>query len=374
MEGMRSLSTAERVSGCNACLLIFLLCGLSMKSVADIKSEFETAYRDYTQLLEQKQYEQAVEKAALAYELGEELFGESHNKVAALCQNYGHLLRLTDKQKKAQEVLARCLKVLEKQQGKEDIQLVDILMELGHAKIKFAETSIAANYYKRAVAIAKKNDKSVLVARLNMEAGSRIQRFAGNGRHFLEEALEIYRTSFGQSDTRTGIVAFNLGKYHLAQGGKKGYQRAEGYFKTAITAFTLPDGRDHKWKLMTDAFMVKLYEEMGDSAAATEHLLAIGKARPIEPNQSYTPLYKKPPDYPRRALRKRKSGWVVVEFEVDHEGFVRDPRVVKSSDSVFNQSAVDSATTFRYAPRFINGKPVTTEKVQNKIRYEIVED
>ena len=93
---------------------------------------------------------------------------------------------------------------------------------------------------------------------------------------------------------------------------------------------------------------------------------------PFESNQSYFPIYKKPPIYPKSALRQRKEGYVVVEFTVDEKGMVRDPRVVvNEGGKTFEQPSLDAVMTFRYAPRFINGQAVVVKGVQNKLNFSI---
>ena len=64
-------------------------------------------------------------------------------------------------------------------------------------------------------------------------------------------------------------------------------------------------------------------------------------------------------------------------------GFVRDPSVVRSgvdrergaagSEYVgdFEAAAIEAAKKFRYAPKFVDGKPVTVDDVKNMIFFEM---
>ena len=113
---------------------------------------------------------------------------------------------------------------------------------------------------------------------------------------------------------------------------------------------------------------------MGESEAATEHCRAIGIKAPLDQTAKYVPLYKKPPIYPAMALRRGQSGWVIVEFTVDENGFTRDHQIVKSSSTVFNPASITAAETFRYAPRFVNGLAVTTPSVRNKVTFSVSRD
>ena len=104
----------------------------------------------------------------------------------------------------------------------------------------------------------------------------------------------------------------------------------------------------------------------------------------------YLPIVKVQPQYPRRALSRGMSGWVIVEFTVTERGTVADPVVVAncgwiksarkegdcmdSPNSVFNSSALKAALKFKYKPKVIDGNPVATAGVQNKITFELVDD
>lgn len=104
----------------------------------------------------------------------------------------------------------------------------------------------------------------------------------------------------------------------------------------------------------------------------------------------YLPFVKVQPVYPRRALSRGMSGWVIVEFTVTEQGMVRDPQVVQncgwiksaqaegdcydSPNGIFNQAALRAAEKFKYKPQVVNGKPRATAGVQNKITFELVNE
>lgn len=104
----------------------------------------------------------------------------------------------------------------------------------------------------------------------------------------------------------------------------------------------------------------------------------------------YLPVVKVRPTYPRRALSRGMSGWVIVEFTVTEHGTVRDPHVVQhcawtkspqaegecydSPNSIFDRAALRAADKFKYKPRVINGEPTATAGVQNKISFELANE
>lgn len=103
----------------------------------------------------------------------------------------------------------------------------------------------------------------------------------------------------------------------------------------------------------------------------------------------YLPIVKVQPQYPRRALSRGLAGYVIVEFTVTAQGTVKDPFVVENCghipnarspadcvdkpNSVFDSSAMKAALKFKYKPKVIDGNPVETAGVQNKITFELAE-
>ena len=104
----------------------------------------------------------------------------------------------------------------------------------------------------------------------------------------------------------------------------------------------------------------------------------------------YLPIVKVQPQYPRRALSRGMTGWVIVEFTVTAQGTVINPVVIENCgwiknvrsegqcvdnpNSVFNSAATKAAVKFKYKPKVIDGNPVETAGVLNKITFELIED
>lgn len=99
----------------------------------------------------------------------------------------------------------------------------------------------------------------------------------------------------------------------------------------------------------------------------------------------YLPIVKVSPVYPRRALLEGLAGWVIVEFTVGKAGNVIDPTVVGNCailqrnlevqecvdrpSSIFDRSALKAAKKFKYKPKVIDGEPIDTAGVRNKITF-----
>jgi periplasmic protein TonB len=85
----------------------------------------------------------------------------------------------------------------------------------------------------------------------------------------------------------------------------------------------------------------------------------------------YMPIVQVAPQYPPRAADLGMEGFVLLEFTVTSEGTVRDPRVIESSNAIFDRAATDAVLRFRYRPRVIGGEPVEVPGVRFRITFEI---
>jgi protein TonB len=65
-----------------------------------------------------------------------------------------------------------------------------------------------------------------------------------------------------------------------------------------------------------------------------------------------------PPVYPADARRAGITGKVMVEFVVDEEGRVHDPRVMNSSDRVFEEPSLRAISRWRFEPGRKDGRIV----------------
>ena len=102
--------------------------------------------------------------------------------------------------------------------------------------------------------------------------------------------------------------------------------------------------------------------------------LAAQRARPAAPafdSRQYQPLSKEAPDYPERALDKNIEGDCSVEYTVNTQGRVENPKVLDGCHPLFMRPSLAAANTFRYQPRIVDGKPVPVPAVRNTFHYRI---
>ncbi|MEO0574228.1 MAG: energy transducer TonB [Pseudomonadota bacterium] len=76
------------------------------------------------------------------------------------------------------------------------------------------------------------------------------------------------------------------------------------------------------------------------------------------------------PNYPRNALRRNLTGRVKVEFNVGLDGVPTEIEVVETTSAVFNRSAVQAVSEWRYEPREIRGQSVV-QRVYAYLEYTL---
>ena len=110
----------------------------------------------------------------------------------------------------------------------------------------------------------------------------------------------------------------------------------------------------------------------------SQERLAAERARPAAPapapafdSRQYQPLSKEAPDYPERALDKNIEGDCSVEYTVNTQGRVENPKVLDGCHPLFMRPSLAAANTFRYQPRIVEGKAVAVPAVRNTFHYRI---
>jgi protein TonB len=84
------------------------------------------------------------------------------------------------------------------------------------------------------------------------------------------------------------------------------------------------------------------------------------------------PLVKPLPQYPRKAARAGKEGFVVLQIDITAAGTVENVRLVRSKPRrLFDQSAMKNAYQYRYRPKMVDGKPVAKKDHLVQIDFKI---
>lgn len=77
------------------------------------------------------------------------------------------------------------------------------------------------------------------------------------------------------------------------------------------------------------------------------------------------PIVRIEPQFPREALIEGISGYVIVEFTIEPDGSVSDPKVVESEPRrMFDRNAVRAIYKWKFKPRIVDGQPVARRATQ----------
>lgn len=114
-----------------------------------------------------------------------------------------------------------------------------------------------------------------------------------------------------------------------------------------------------------DNTVAQLTPVVDASSAMSKMKMTAGSDRDI------IPLVRINPDYPPRALSRGIQGWVIVQFTISATGTVKDPKVVDSSNSIFNDAALKAIARWRYNPKVEEGVAVERVGVQTKLVFQL---
>jgi protein TonB len=83
------------------------------------------------------------------------------------------------------------------------------------------------------------------------------------------------------------------------------------------------------------------------------------------------PLVRVEPQYPPQAAKRGLEGWVQLRFTITSAGTVADVAVVKSSNPVFERSAMEAVRKWKYEPQMQSGTAVATAGVDVVLRFKM---
>ena len=362
----------------------------------DTAAAFKEVYEEYRSALRQGDRTRAREKAERALELGEDLYCENHPNTARLTFNYASLFRPKYYHgANAEIVLEKARLALRRYEtafaGDADellqpmILLVQVLgRALRSSAFEDRESHDAAYSEMRALVT-----RSETTAKQSADPAALPDLYLMLSKIGLDEteewadrAIDIYKQTFGENHRKTIIAMLNAVPSY-----NKSKQLAM-YNSILTKSEDLSDFDNYLFAIHQG--LAVMYLERDAESQATEHLQAAGSylEKLDRQNTEYQPINKRQPTYPRRALRRGMSGWVIVEFTVTETGTVEDPNVVANcarvqplakkgecvnkSSRVFDNAALEAATGFRYIPRFKEGTPIAVKGVQNKISFELI--
>ncbi|WP_016955871.1 energy transducer TonB [Catenovulum agarivorans] len=103
-----------------------------------------------------------------------------------------------------------------------------------------------------------------------------------------------------------------------------------------------------------------------------KHKLSVKPQPNIHPNNKRNAIIRIEPKYPRSALRKAVSGWVLISYSINQRGGTEDIQVLDSSPKgYFENSATAAMARWKYKPHIQAQEPVKLSGLQELIVYTV---
>ncbi|HEY8570730.1 energy transducer TonB [Microbulbifer sp.] len=369
---------AYRPKSAHFAVLIFLFLSWSIFGINAQASGLGALFKDYQAALAEADSDAIMEKASAVYEYARQNLPQDSKSRAAATLNYSKALFAARKFQAADDLSEEALERFIASYGDVAQELLDPYLErartvAGNLGASSGHRQTHRHYLRKALKIAEQlqGKDSQLFAIISLEAGRIALDNAGSNTAFryLEDAHEAFSGPYKDSTIYRFQANFYMGKYLMA---RKKYRTAQPYFEEALAVADTEGAPDSKLEMTVRAFLVDIYESVGESEKSIAQCRAIGKMVPFNMDQEPQSLFRRMPTYPAAALQSRREGYAVVSFTISDSGIPTDIETVETegSDS-FGVAAEDYIRGLRYAPRFENGEPVDTPDRKFKVSFSL---
>ena len=341
-------------------------------SRSDNIKRFNEGQRCHKSAIAERNKEEALRCAESSLEAGKSLFEPGSKNIAALTYNYGvALLSRNYDEKLSQKVLSEALSLYESLYGESSVELVDLLLDLGHANnLSIGASGVKRSSYSRALKILASNYGNTsleyadaqLAISIEILARARTSGQLSFSNKHAKEALEIFLQELGPTSVGATLASFQLGKQKML---REKYRSAIPFLKNALANPSVAQ--------YAHGFLIRAFEETGQRELAGFHAQELGKLVPGQGDQGYIPVYVPQPDYPSKAQRKGVSGYAIIELTISVEGTAIKTSIVEQypTSKGFGKAALKAAKKLRYVPRFVDGEAVEVPGVLYKFTFKM---
>lgn len=341
-------------------------------------AELVRLFSDYQVAVKSGDRDSIVRAAAAVYEEAKVSLDQSSKSRAAATLNYSKALFEAREYIRAENISEEAVTLYKVAYGEDAIELVDPYLELarttvGNRKESSGHRATYKRYAQKALSIAEKagGENSYLYAVVSLEIG-RIALDYDHSPHagkYLKAAEEAFSGPYSQYLLNNFLSNFYLGKFYMAKGNRS---QARPYLEAALAVADQEGGPDGALEMTARAFLVDIYESLGEAQLSAIQCRAIGKMVPFDMDQEPKPLFRRLPEYPRVALQSGREGYAIVNFTISDSGIPTDIKAIETSGSKsFGAAAEDYIKGLRYAPRFESGEPVDTPDRKIKVSFSM---
>ncbi len=350
---------------------------------SDLVTEFNAGYRAYNAAHSEGRYADAVPYAEEVLELGQQLMADRPEQLAILTFNLGDTYQLVGRIDDAVSTLELAVTRYQTAFGVNSLDVADPLVALGEALVQRAGNAPpggatapmreAMEAFERVYVIYSANfePKDPQLALVSVRLGE-IEHALGKTSASIErfEAVIDLTRDAGSKYAAQHLQALTR-LAAIAEDGKNN-DEAVAYLLQAMEVLEALDDPPHEALISVHEHLAKILHVQGDHDAATPHVRTIALLDPrgtgSDPRSIYRPIH----IFPKWAQMREASGVAVVSFDVDERGFVRNPQVLAAEPSgLFEESALDAVSKYRYAPKVIEGQFAVAKGVTVKLIWEI---
>ena len=354
-------------------VVLFSTTGVQAAEGSD-RAALSDAWRRYSELIAEGDYEASLVEARRVLDLAETLFPENDRQLAAATVNYGENLLDVGRLDEAANILRVALRRYESLHGNNSPELIDVLLSMAAAGASPPDYRPQQQFLDRAHRIAAENfdDSSIEYADTLLsivEASYFYPPSAATG-DSIRKSLEIYRAQTNSSVYQISYALAQLGIYHARRGE---YGDAERLLREALDVHDPSNDELQSLCAAVDQFLNAMLDELGSREAEIASLATYQKMHESNPDfDNSLPIVRVAPVYPAAALRAGRSGYVDFLLTVDEQGFVINPQIVDSTGhESFQKAALGAVMKFRYVPRYVDGQAVAVQGVRTRISFEL---
>lgn len=329
--------------------------------------EFNQARQAYEESMARSRHAEAAAHANRMRALGEKLFPDDAKRIAPLYFSEGLALQ----RQGSADAYPLLVQALALAQTVDDQAPMELFTIEGALALAAPTAGKLLQHLRNALRWADRagEQEAMAVAQFKLHAGVRLG--TAKGMRLIDDAARVFEQAGDVEHHATAQLA--IGKYYRGRGNVK---KAVAQFQAALATIGQdPSERKpfhRRLMLLAHSSLVEALEHIGDRESATKHCLAIGAVTPWGGVADYEPLLRHSPVYPYEALARGEEGAVILQFTVDEQGFVREPVALETiGPGSFERHALEAVRSYRYAPRFVDGKPVPVKGVLLRMRFEL---
>ena len=335
-------------------LLVSFWSGSAVAS--DDMAEFERAWGAYNTLSQQRRYADAIKPAKTVIRLARKIEPDNAKLHADLTFNLGVTYLNNYDQEKALIIFGRASSLYEAASGPRSLEVAKVHMAVGDIFVRQIDDKAKREYFK-ALEIYEhvfgKNHPRTADAHRRLGNFHLVKHDGRQAGQSFNKAVAITRAARPEFESEYAHAMFSLGRYQLSTRRTKLAIKSLNESLGILRAIE-PDSDVIPTIL---AFLVVAYERRGDDELSTALLQELARLEPEQNTREPEPIFRSVQEYPFSARVSCKDGMVEVEFTVDREGRVKDPKITKAKPKgTFNKAALEALEKFRYKPRIMNGE------------------